>query len=712
MNNPLFGATVLLFVITSSFLQASDKDNSISLPIHHVDKVSADYTNRNNKTTSSSKKQTPAIAPSIMPAKTELIPIDLKLPNRSILCSQIESQISDFRTEAQLTSLENINCNASTKRIEGLLTNRNRLLLNEYVVIKRGTININYYPSIVVKRVEQFLQQEGIVTQAESVIYDSPNNPKRIYYELFCEKAEKFKSLVDTIEERPMSLLVQIKLISASNNVQQEFATMFSATKKWGPENDAGEVPNSAAFLSKFTGTNPLLMATKVNPKSVLNLALNALAQDGNGRRSIFSDITTTDSMIAGWEPQKFSQTQNIPTIYSSNQQGTQIQNNKVGLDLTLQSISILNSKQYLEEKERLEADFKTFLDLYKPQIDKINNALNNGIYNTLNLRQLDSLLNQIDSFNQRARKINRLVQFRVKLSLKDGGVVREIVTNNSIATATNESQYELDQTLENGVPRFLAGTSGFQIKGNSSKIPLLGDIPIIKYLFTSKSDSRVEDGVMGFITVSVLDESNEAKAVTSYIQKDTQYIVPLNLGGLAYNSANTDPLATAIPSTLKWLYDTNSESVITARNKIQSLIGEKLLASMFARSFYQGLEEIGVRGIQWHQYEVMREKVNRMRTFDGWPEAKHPIVSMLKKIQSDYQKITDNNVSLSLIEILAIARDQGRIGRAESADITDERLFMYLVWLVAKYHDSSVSIFQNSHDLNTFENNGFLLSR
>jgi hypothetical protein len=711
MKNSILSAAVLLLVTGASpGLYANSDSVSYNLPSSKKPVVSGNKASQGSSPPSGKL----AVADSATFQVEPVSSVSIKLPNRSMTCQQIEGQLQDFRSESHLISPETLACNPSNNRIEGALTEAHREQLDRYVTIKKGSININYYPEIVQKRVEQFIQNEGLIPQAESIISDAIN-VRRIYYELFKEKAEKFEDVISGIEEKPMSLLVQIKLISASNNVQQDFASMFSASKKWeAPTTSDDGKPSTAAFLSKFTGASPMLMATKINPKSVLNFALDALSQDGRGRRSIFSDITTTESSIAGWTPQKFSQTQNIPTVYSSTQLGTQIQNNKVGLDLTLQSISILNSKQYKEESESLMNDYEKFLEQNKAQISKINLALDQGVYHTLNLRELDTLIDQIEGFRERARQVNQLLEFRVKLILKDGGVVREIVTNNSIATATNESEYELDQTLENGVPRFLAGTSGFQVKESTSKIPLLGDIPIIRNLFRSKSSTRNEDGVMGFITVSALDDRNESKAVTSYIHKDTQYIVPLNLGGLAYNSANTEPLATAIPSTLKWLYDAQNDSVITARRKIDSILGEKLVGVMFCRLFYRGLEEAGVRGIQWHQYDVMRDKVNRLRRREDWPKASHPLVSMLEKIQSDYLKLTGNSVKLSLVEILSIVRDQGRIGRAEAADRTDERLFMYLVWLAAKHGDapSTSTIFHNNADIENFERNGFLLAR
>jgi hypothetical protein len=82
--------------------------------------------------------------------------------------------------------------------------------------------------------------------------------------------------------------------------------------------------------------------------------------------------------------------------------------------------------------------------------------------------------------------------------------------------------------------------------------------------------------------------------------------------------------------------------------------------------------------------------------------------------VRTEVEKIGSGK--LTNTEILAVVRDEGRLGRGASLDETDERLFMYLVWLVAKNRDTSTttdrSVFPTPADITKFEKIKFKIGR
>lgn len=114
----------------------------------------------------------------------------------------------------------------------------------------------------------------------------------------------------------------------------------------------------------------------------------------------------------------------------------------------------------------------------------------------------------------------------RVRPQVGEGGTVRMTVfqENSSVDAAskgdtqgltTNKSSIETTVVIDNGTTLVLGGLLKDEFSNGISKVPLLGDIPVLGELFKSRARSRNKTNLMVFLRPVVMRDQDAANAVT-----------------------------------------------------------------------------------------------------------------------------------------------------------------------------------------------------
>ena len=114
----------------------------------------------------------------------------------------------------------------------------------------------------------------------------------------------------------------------------------------------------------------------------------------------------------------------------------------------------------------------------------------------------------------------------RVRPQVGEGGTVRMTIfqedarVNAATATATNgpttsKSSIETTVVVDDGQVLVLGGLMKDEYSGSESKVPLLGDIPVLGNLFKSQQRSRVKSNLMVFLRPVVMRDQDAANALT-----------------------------------------------------------------------------------------------------------------------------------------------------------------------------------------------------
>lgn len=114
----------------------------------------------------------------------------------------------------------------------------------------------------------------------------------------------------------------------------------------------------------------------------------------------------------------------------------------------------------------------------------------------------------------------------RVRPQVGEGGTVRMTIfqedarVNPSTAAAANgpttaKSSIETSVVVDDGQVLVLGGLMKDEYSGSESKVPLLGDIPVLGNLFKSQQRSRVKSNLMVFLRPVVMRDQDAANALT-----------------------------------------------------------------------------------------------------------------------------------------------------------------------------------------------------
>jgi type IV pilus assembly protein PilQ len=98
----------------------------------------------------------------------------------------------------------------------------------------------------------------------------------------------------------------------------------------------------------------------------------------------------------------------------------------------------------------------------------------------------------------------------RIRLNLKI--TVSElsgfIQTGTTSTPQTNSREYTQTVEIPNGYTLALGGLNSEEVNDKDKKIPVLGDIPVLGYLFKSKDKAKQLRSLIGYITPTIVDES------------------------------------------------------------------------------------------------------------------------------------------------------------------------------------------------------------
>ena len=114
----------------------------------------------------------------------------------------------------------------------------------------------------------------------------------------------------------------------------------------------------------------------------------------------------------------------------------------------------------------------------------------------------------------------------RVRPQVGDGGTVRMTIfqedarVNAATATATNgpttsKSSIETSVVVDDGQVLVLGGLMKDEFGDGESKVPLLGDLPVLGHLFKTQQRSRIKSNLMVFLRPVVMRSQDDANALT-----------------------------------------------------------------------------------------------------------------------------------------------------------------------------------------------------
>ena len=116
---------------------------------------------------------------------------------------------------------------------------------------------------------------------------------------------------------------------------------------------------------------------------------------------------------------------------------------------------------------------------------------------------------------------------------------VRDIANVNITASALadtsialNERSIKTNVVVKNGNTIVLGGLIRDQVEDVVRKVPLLGDIPIIGWLFKSKTSNKVKNNLLVFITPKIMRNPESAEQILSKTLDERVDFIQENLGG------------------------------------------------------------------------------------------------------------------------------------------------------------------------------------
>ncbi len=116
-------------------------------------------------------------------------------------------------------------------------------------------------------------------------------------------------------------------------------------------------------------------------------------------------------------------------------------------------------------------------------------------------------------------------LQLRVKPQISEGGTVRlaiyiedsSVVSNNAVSGATlNKRSFETSVIVEDGNFVVISGMIQDQVNENQYKVPLLGDLPLLGYLFRYDTREHAKTQTLVFLRPSVVRDEAASRALTA----------------------------------------------------------------------------------------------------------------------------------------------------------------------------------------------------
>lgn len=128
------------------------------------------------------------------------------------------------------------------------------------------------------------------------------------------------------------------------------------------------------------------------------------------------------------------------------------------------------------------------------------------------------------------------------KLKITDGSVGSQVT--GASAFFTDNVVLETTQLVEDGQLIILGGSISKDKSKEVSKIPILGDIPIIKTLFRNSARTEHEVETLALLRISIIEENSYAFKAAQYPL--SKHLQPIEFGGEINDSIKEHPLRTA----------------------------------------------------------------------------------------------------------------------------------------------------------------------
>jgi hypothetical protein len=438
-----------------------------------------------------------------------------------------------------------------------------------------------------------------------------------------------------------------------------------------------------------------------VKGKEVVNATIDAIVENGKGVRHNLPDITTLESYRKDTKPIVFKNTRNIPV--TNILESVKIEKNvEVGLVVTINNLRVMKKESYDDTQKAIGNDLEKWELDNRPALEAARKFLNSDSIKregSFDLTQIARAFRDKNRFDQRLRNLKDHLQIMTDFTLEDGGIIRTIETPQTLNVEYDKILVDTNMLLSNNEPRFLAGNNQIASSKDDKSVPLLGRIPGVSYLFSNKADSEKYDSIIVFLTVTIKDDETDTFTAAAYSQLGQRFAIPMSMGGYAPNSVDSHPLKTGIRSKLKWMYEGVDGGVYgRAKRKLEAAIHKNALEDelgtldskflrnwlsyRFLKKVYGPIKAAGMRQEEdWFNFSRLQYELDNL---PGHEEGEiHPVVSTMKSIQKELLYAT--GVELSLTEILSIIRHENRMGRGLENDKADERLTIYLAYLIAR---------------------------
>jgi general secretion pathway protein D len=124
----------------------------------------------------------------------------------------------------------------------------------------------------------------------------------------------------------------------------------------------------------------------------------------------------------------------------------------------------------------------------------------------------------------------NVLLDVKPEISQKDTLVATETL-NGAVNTAPifDRRRIETEASVPSGFTLVLGGLDEDTVTKNYTKVPGLGDLPGVGYLFRSDSKSHERDSILVFVTPTIIQDRDFQPADTGFLTRRPATLTPMN---------------------------------------------------------------------------------------------------------------------------------------------------------------------------------------
>jgi general secretion pathway protein D len=146
--------------------------------------------------------------------------------------------------------------------------------------------------------------------------------------------------------------------------------------------------------------------------------------------------------------------------------------------------------------------------------------------------------------------KMSNYVKLDIDAKLEDfsGRVLPDNVASEALALLSRQAKTTV--TVANGDTVVLGGLTRDTAQEKSSKIPILGDIPVLGWLFRSKSTESAKSNLLIFITPTIIRQPAEVRAILDRKLKERDDFVENTGGGFDPSRSTRDDMIRRLPDT------------------------------------------------------------------------------------------------------------------------------------------------------------------